>query len=146
MIKRIFLITAATGLLVQAAVISNASTNAFPSPDISKWLSSQVPFSQDKMLENIHPSGTLPGTVVASTSRQNPPYFFHWTRDGALTMDVVVRLYKASRAGSDESKKYENMLWDYVELSKVHQREPGCAPKTDYCQANGGPGEPKVIS
>ncbi|KAJ3078190.1 glycoside hydrolase 15 protein [Quaeritorhiza haematococci] len=49
----------------------------FFASDINEWLAEQVPFSMRYMFGNIHPAGTVPGTVVAGTSKINPPYFFH---------------------------------------------------------------------
>lgn len=104
--------------------------------DINTWLSSQLPFSVNAVLNNIHPDGTVPGTVVASTSKVDPPYWFHWTRDAALTMDVVVNFYV--KASGQEALKYEQMMWDYAKLSKRHQSESGCAPKSGDCQGMKG--------
>lgn len=65
-----------------ARVVGGAHiVNAPFGDDITSWLSAQVPFSQVKMLGNIHPDGSLPGTVVAATSKLDPPYYFHWTRE-----------------------------------------------------------------
>ncbi|KAJ3023923.1 Glucoamylase, intracellular sporulation-specific [Thoreauomyces humboldtii] len=57
------------------------------------------------------------GVVVASPSRSNPDYFYHWTRDAALVMRTVVRLY--SLAGDvPEKSVYEDRLWEYAAFSK----------------------------
>ena len=53
-------------------------------------------------------------------------------------------MYIASSNGTSESIKYEEVLWDYAALSKIHQAAKPCTPKIpDVCEANGGPGEPK---
>ncbi|KAF2467875.1 uncharacterized protein BDR25DRAFT_316495 [Lindgomyces ingoldianus] len=47
------------------------------------------------VLNNIRPNGTeapgaYPGIIVASTSTENPNYFYMWTRDSALTMKMLI--------------------------------------------------------
>ncbi|KAJ3075042.1 glycoside hydrolase 15 protein [Quaeritorhiza haematococci] len=130
------------------------ATSTVPSPtsspkpallaaDINEWLAGQIPFSINGMFANINAPGTAPGTVVAATSKQNPPYFFHWTRDAALTLDVVVKLYKETKS-AEEAARYEKVLWDFAALSRRQQRERGCQPFVrDQCEALGGPGEVK---
>jgi hypothetical protein len=60
-------------------------------------------------------------------------------------MDVIVELYRHETEPS-KIKEYENTLWDYTELSKYHQQQPGCEPFIPrYCEAMGGPGEPKYF-
>lgn len=58
-------------------------------------------------------------------------------------MREIVNLYNESTVGSPEAAKYEQMLWDFVSVTKAHQNAPGCQPKVANCQAEGGPGEPK---
>jgi glucoamylase len=59
---------------------------------------------------NIHPLGTLPGTVVASPSTSRPDYWYQWTRDSALVMRTVVS--KWSNEGMEEDRK---SIEEYVE-------------------------------
>ena len=62
------------------------------------------------LLENVSPPGTAQGVIVASPSKIQPDYWYHWTRDAALVMNVVVDRYVlssgAQRAG------LENLLLD----------------------------------
>ncbi|KAJ3070049.1 Glucoamylase, intracellular sporulation-specific, partial [Quaeritorhiza haematococci] len=103
----------------------------------------QVPFSLDYMFRNIAPPGTAPGSVMAATSKVDPPYFFHWIRDAALTMDVVVKLYSES-ANPNTTAFYEKTLWDFARLSRSQQSAKGCQPYVSgVCEALGGPGEVK---
>jgi glucoamylase len=74
------------------------------------------------LMENIAPPGTLPGTVVAGTSKSKPDYWYHWTRDAALVMDVL-----------KGDKSLLPLFNDYLALSARHQRTPTLA----------GLGEPK---
>lgn len=118
--------------------------------DVSEWLSSQVPFSYDFILKNISPEGTLPGTVVASTSKEDPPCmtaidldWFHWVRDSAITMYALVD--KFVEATGSEENELEGILRDYANLTAYHQTSPGkCAVIVpEICEAIGTPGEPK---
>jgi len=34
----------------------------------------------------------LPGTMIASPSTVDPDYYYHWTRDAALTSLLLIRL------------------------------------------------------
>ena len=45
----------------------------------------------DKILDNINETNN--GLIVASPSTQNPDYYYHWVRDSALTMKVIVNEY-----------------------------------------------------
>ena len=55
-----------------------------------------------RLLLNISPQGAARGVVVASPSKRNPNYFFHWVRDAALVMGTVVTRYE--RAGNPRDK------------------------------------------
>jgi glucoamylase len=58
-------------------------------------------------------------------------------------MDVIVELYKES-TDDKTSKQYEQLLWDYARFSRQNQQQSGCSPYVpNYCEAYGGPGEPK---
>ena len=47
----------------------------------------------NKIFENLSKSDIYPGCVIASISKQNPNYYYHWTRDAALVMRVIVKHY-----------------------------------------------------
>lgn len=78
-----------------------------------------------KLLANISPEGTLRGTVIASPSRADPNYYFHWIRDGALVMDVV--------RGCSEGTA-DLLFEDFIALSEIQQNLPNLS---------GGLGEPR---
>ncbi|KAJ3079554.1 glycoside hydrolase 15 protein [Quaeritorhiza haematococci] len=138
-----------TTTLTATATATTTTSTQPPEPtslldeDISEWLQSQIPFSKDAMFANINPADTVPGIVVASPSREKPNYFYHWVRDAALTLDVVVNYYKTTSDPS-EIPKYEKILWDFAALSQKHQAAKGCEPRIQgVCEATGGPGEVK---
>lgn len=72
------------------------------------------------LLANIAPAGTAPGAVVASPSKHNPDYFFHWVRDAALVMNVVVDCYDASQTSADKTR-FGKLLDDYASFSAQNQ-------------------------
>ncbi|KAI8898731.1 Six-hairpin glycosidase-like protein [Globomyces pollinis-pini] len=88
------------------------------------WMYSQYNRSILSLTANISPEGTPLGTVIASPSRSNPDYYYHWTRDAALVMQTINRLYEKSVVGSKESLYYENQMFDYARLVVRHQKTP----------------------
>ncbi len=46
------------------------------------------------VFQNFNEPGITPGAVIASPSRQDPNYFYHWVRDAGLTMMEIVQLYQ----------------------------------------------------
>ena len=93
------------------------------------WISIEAGVSFTKLLANISPADAARGIMVASPSRQEPNYYFHWVRDAALSMDVIVRggilvLPAAQRT---------QMMDDYINLNLSMQKS----------SAPTGLGEPK---
>ncbi len=80
--------------------------------DIELALKQQFEISTYKLLDNISPKGTLPGTVIAAPSRAEPDYFFHWTRDGSLVMSTFLDL---------ENPALISHVRDFALLSEIHQ-------------------------
>ena len=96
------------------------------------WLARERSASVTKMLANISPAGTAPGSVVASPSKENPNYWYNWKRDAALTMTEVVALYR-SDSDPAQNQAYMKMLTDYAGYVRKIQTTPGLT----------GLGEPK---
>lgn len=66
------------------------------------WLIQEKDVAAQKLLNNINRTDTKPGTVVASPQQDGPNYYFHWVRDAALAMDVVVSFYKNSSGNAQQ--------------------------------------------
>ncbi|ORX37845.1 Six-hairpin glycosidase-like protein [Kockovaella imperatae] len=67
--------------------------SAAPGSPFDKWIESEKDLALTKILENIGPAaGASDGLVVASPSKENPDYFYTWTRDSALTMSSLLPL------------------------------------------------------
>src|SRR5207302_1669839 len=83
--------------------------------------------------------GTAPGAVVASPSKADPNYFYHWVRDAAISMYMVVLFYE--RAQTPQEKTYfATLLANYTAFEHRLQSLPN--PTNNY----GWPvhlGEPK---
>ncbi len=102
------------------ALLVSFSASAAPASRVGRWMDVEAELSLKYLLQNISPRGTARGVVVASPSRTNPDYFYHWTRDGALVMDVVVDLYRFSRS-VPEKKFYLTTLSDYIQFTRQNQ-------------------------
>ena len=100
---------------------------------LDSWLDAEYKKSIQGLLQNISPSGSVPGVVIASPSWENPDYYYHWVRDAALVMDVVVNLFERAN-GSQLRGYYSTLISDYVEFSRKNQLTPN---------RSGGLGEPK---
>ncbi|MHC4774400.1 MAG: glycoside hydrolase family 15 protein [Planctomycetota bacterium] len=83
-----------------------------------------ISWARQRMLRNISPPGTRRGAVIASPSRDKPPYYYCWVRDGALVMDAVLSLY-ARATDPQEKSLYRTKLEEYVEFSRFTQTTPG---------------------
>ncbi|KAF3912754.1 Glucoamylase [Dactylellina cionopaga] len=114
------------------------------SSDISDYLnvspSTQPGISKKRMFDNISPEGAVRGLVTAAQSKADPDYWYHWVRDAALTMDVVVALYEA--ASPAKKSFYEERLFWYAEASVNEQNDPtaitGLGEPKFYLDSNTG--------
>ncbi|MBL7669405.1 MAG: glycoside hydrolase family 15 protein [Bdellovibrionaceae bacterium] len=107
-------------------------------PDISFPLKSSLVWdqkvkSQLKMLKNFSPQGASRGIVIASPSRHEPDYYFHWVRDAAISYDVALQIYSDSNDGGIRSS-LRDFSFDYVYLNQRIQNDS---------RAMTGLGEPK---
>lgn len=69
----------------------------------------------------------LPGAIIASPSlpdhKFSQSYFFHWVRDGAISINAICDLYV--EASSQEKKiRYREMLVHYLHFVEVMQTQP----------------------
>lgn len=100
---------------------------------VEDWIEQAKPIFFEEMVQNISPTGTYPGIVIASPSRQLPNYYFYWVRDGSLVIDLIVNQY-AEEQDLQRKGDFGLMLWDFVNLTALNQRVPNLS---------NGPGEPK---
>jgi glucoamylase len=76
-----------SGLAVCAAALGFvvSSANAAES-SLERWIDSQTERSLDRVYRAISVSDGAVGSVIASPSRKEPEYYYHWVRDSALVM------------------------------------------------------------
>lgn len=108
-----------TALLGLAGSLSAFAGPVFD-PLLDEWLNKEKVEAVERMLANVSPADTARGVVVASPSKDNPNYFYHWVRDAGIVMTSVVDLYQTE---NDATKKrhYFHMLLDYISFSRKNQ-------------------------
>jgi glucoamylase len=97
---------------------------------LGDWARRQTDRSVERIFKNISPTGTVPGIVVASPSKADPDYFYHWMRDAALVMGVVETLYEKEKNPLAKEALFKRML-EYTQAERKMQ------------EAASHPGEPK---
>ena len=85
----------------------------------------------DGLFINFQKKGITPGVVIASPSKKDPNYFYHWVRDAAITMKCVILLYKKQKINFDYLVKIFN---NYIQVEYKNQ----------HLNTLSGLGEPKV--
>lgn len=75
-----------------------------------------------RVMKNVGPADSRRGVVVAAQTRHSPNYYFHWTRDAGLTMDVVISQYKRTTE-PEERLRLETAITNYVDFSAEIQRK-----------------------
>ncbi len=78
------------------------------------WENRQYQSSYEKLRQNISRSDTPRGFVVASPSKSDPNYYFHWVRDAALVMSALQQTLPF-----DQQKP---LFRDYIDLVNNHQQ------------------------
>ena len=122
--------TGVLGLIAISTAIASANPAAAP---LDARLETQEQRSHDFLLANLEHSGIARGAVIASPSRSNPDYFYHWVRDAGLTMETIVMRYERE-TNSRTRERYLNLLLDFARFSRRNQQTPTLSP---------GLGEPK---
>lgn len=102
-----------------------------PSP---RLMQSAYKDSIDLLLKNLSRTDTARGAVIASPSQSYPDYFYHWTRDAALTHEGVYHLYKFT---NDQALKNQlvGLAKDWIAFETIAQNNSE--------NAEGGLGEPR---
>ncbi len=93
------------------------------SAEISGWAAKQVERSAFFLWKNLSPEGTAPGAVVASPSRSNPDYWYHWVRDASLSYEPVLSFYLSSKAPEHRADSFRRLM-DFARFSKGNQNAP----------------------
>lgn len=85
-------------------------TNVFA----SSWYNQQANKSLNYLLDNISRADTPKGFVVASPSKEEPNYYYHWVRDAALVMAALDH-------EMNDTKEKDAYFNDYINLVSYHQ-------------------------
>lgn len=95
------------------AITMSSSLMAFENQmeNAIKWLS-----------QNISAHGTVPGTVLASPSRESPNYYYHWVRDAGLVMSTWLDVRNGDVNQSVRDRIDQN-IEDYWRLTLRHQTQ-----------------------
>ncbi|PVV00868.1 hypothetical protein BB560_004734 [Smittium megazygosporum] len=67
--------------------------------ELDDWVAAQYDISLSLINDNISPTGAMKGSVCASRSKLNPDYYYHWIRDSALTMNMLIQNLNNSDPG-----------------------------------------------
>jgi glucoamylase len=102
------------------------ATGAFGS-DFETWLKEQHQLHLQGILNAISPVGT----IQASPTKDNPNYFYDWTRDGAIVMYPIVNLYEHEKNPARKDF-YFQLLMNYARANRQKQLTPNWS---------GGPGD-----
>lgn len=86
-----------------------------------KDLDAQYEKSVNQLLENLNHEDIRRGAVIASPSKNDPDYFYHWTRDAALVQDSLLQAYLAKPSEELSKKLTENFI-NWVEFEYRAQR------------------------
>ncbi|OJI97296.1 hypothetical protein ASPVEDRAFT_119801 [Aspergillus versicolor CBS 583.65] len=107
--------------------------------DVDSFITSQTPISLQGVLNNIGANGSLvsgasSGVVVASPSKENPDYFYTWTRDAAMTLAALIEELRAGN--TDLESTIQNYVDSQAKLQSVENPSGGISDGS-------GLGEPK---
>lgn len=91
MCKKIFLV-----LIFFSSLVSGART-AVAGSTFDQSLEAQYQKSSEWLNLNLSPTNSVPGSIVAAPSYDQPNYYFHWIRDAALTTSGLIGLYSKSQ-------------------------------------------------
>ncbi|KAI9837191.1 MAG: Glucoamylase, intracellular sporulation-specific [Sclerophora amabilis] len=113
---------------------------------LDTWLETEQQVALERLLANIAPGGrntdgAVPGTVIASPSREHPDYYYQWTRDSAITLSTLVRIY-ATSADTKLLARIDTIFSSYIDLQRRLQQTPNPSGTYDDLTALG---EPKFL-
>lgn len=112
----------------QSPLLSPKKTETISRNDFDVWLNQQTGIAFDHILDNIGGISTnldenevSEGVVIASPSKQNPNYFYQWTRDSALTIRSLI--YRLQDSDFSDTKLLE-IIESYIVNNYHLQRLP----------------------
>ncbi|KAI1814327.1 carbohydrate-binding module family 20 protein [Poronia punctata] len=133
--------TKAIARLLVLAVCSVANASGIKDVnDLESFIEEQRAISLQRVLDNIGPDGSrvegaAAGAVIASPTKDDPNYFFTWTRDASLTMKVLVDEFLLG------NEKLQTYIEDFIHSQAVLQTVTN--PSGTFLPSGTGLGEPK---
>jgi glucoamylase len=122
-----------TGFIFCMSILSTAW--AIDALEFQQWIAIEQQRSIQNLFKNVSREGTSPGSVIASPSRANPDYYYHWVRDSAIVMDTLVEFAKRTRFVGPRVKAMQ-ALNSYAAFSRRNQ----------LTSNRSGPGIPEDLS
>ncbi|KAJ5042509.1 uncharacterized protein L3040_005052 [Drepanopeziza brunnea f. sp. 'multigermtubi'] len=121
-------------------VTAAAAAGPLQAPDLSSFIAQERAIALQGVKNNVGPSGSKAsgagaGFIVASPSKVDPPYFYTWTRDSALTMKMIVDEFLLGK------RELQSYIEDYIHAQAVLQTVAN--PSGTFLPAGLGLGEPK---
>ena len=110
--------------------------------EYESWINTQSSFAFESIIQNIGGYGpnledALPGLVIASPSKYRPDYYYQWTRDAAISINVLISQYNYVLGANETLRK---IIDSYISSSAKIQRVSN--PSGDFASLD-GLGEPK---
>lgn len=91
--------------LILCALLFTLGHELAKADDLEDWIVQQEKAAWARITSNA--SQESMGSIVASPSRHDPDYFFHWVRDAALVTDLLQR-----------HPSWDGFLWDHAAFSR----------------------------
>ncbi|KAI8871289.1 Six-hairpin glycosidase [Ramicandelaber brevisporus] len=108
-------------LPVFATLIAVLSAGARVSAYLGPWHDAQYAYAVNMTAAAVSPPGGSAGSVQASPSRSQPDYFYHWVRDGALTVQLLVDLVQDSTTSATDRARFLQLINDNAVFSRKIQ-------------------------
>ncbi|KAI0388380.1 carbohydrate-binding module family 20 protein [Xylariaceae sp. FL0594] len=127
-------------LVLGACSVATASRPPNAPNDLDAFVEKQRAISLQRVVANIDPHGSrvegaAAGVIVASPSKEDPNYFYTWTRDASLTMRVLVDEFLLG------NKWLQPYIEDFIHSQAVLQTVTN--PSGTFLPNGAGLGEPK---
>lgn len=107
---------------------------------VDSFVASESPIALSRLLCNIgstgcYAAGVDSGVVIASPSKNNPDYFYTWTRDSALTLKEVIDTFS-----NGYNTTLQSEIQNYIVAQAIQQ---GVSNPSGSLSDGTGLGEPK---
>lgn len=89
----------------------------------AKDQNAQFSRSIDFMMMNMIRTDIAPGAIIAAPSKQRPDYFYHWTRDAALTLEASMDLYQSGQLNLRQRQMFQKFFLDHIQFSQLTQQQ-----------------------